>query len=292
MKTRIISALVGTVILLAVLCCPWTWVFGVAVAALAVMAVWELLHNAGASPSRMLQIGSCLFAGLEVLLCYRYAYLQSLPAADATHEALLAGWAAVLFPAAYVIYVLVIWLCIYKKIYVASIGLTVMLTFYVTLGFSSMALLRMSDWVAGGFWNILLLLVIPWMNDTGAYFVGTFFGKHKMAPIISPKKSWEGFFGGWVISVGCAALLAVIYNMVMNAYGYVISPLLYAIVALILAPISVCGDLLASKIKRHYGIKDFSNIMPGHGGVMDRFDSVVIIAPLLYILLSGIPMLL
>ena len=108
---------------------------------------------------------------------------------------------------------------------------------------------------------------------------GVFFGKHKMAPVISPKKTWEGFFGGWVISVGLTVLYGVICNAVMDAQ--VLDLMMLAVMAVVLAPLSVAGDLLASMVKRRTGIKDYGNIMPGHGGVMDRFDSVVFIAPLL-----------
>ena len=121
-------------------------------------------------------------------------------------------------------------------------------------------------------------MVISWMSDTGAYFTGVCFGKHKMAPVISPKKTGEGFFGGWVISVGLTVLYGVICNAIVGTTVFSL-PML-AIMAAVLAPVSVAGDLVASLIKRRTGIKDYGNIMPGHGGVMDRFDSVSFIAPL------------
>ena len=86
------------------------------------------------------------------------------------------------------------------------------------------------------------------------------------------------------MSIGCAALFGVLYQLITGV-SLSVSPLWMAVLAIPLAPLSVCGDLLASKIKRHYGIKDYGNIMPGHGGVMDRFDSVIVIAPLLWLLL-------
>ncbi len=292
MKTRIISALLGTVILFAVLFCPWTWVFAVAVALLAAIAVWELLHNTGAVPGKSLPCVSMLIAACEVLLIYCCQLIDNMDIAFdevgwATHK--LIDNAVILLPIVYLLFVTVWWLCMRKRVKAPAIGYAVLLTAYATLGFTSMVLLRLFGTGNDGLWYILLLLIIPFMSDTGAYFVGTFFGKHKMAPIISPKKSWEGFFGGWVFSILCAALLGVLYNALMNQYGLYAKPLLNAAIAAVLAPISVCGDLLASKIKRHYGIKDYGNLMPGHGGVMDRFDSVLIIAPLLFIFTISYP---
>ncbi len=260
MKTRIISAAVGTVVLLLVLFCPWTWVFTAAAAALAAVAVWELAHNTGAVKSRLFILGSMVFAAAgTVLMTVQWRYTL-----------LLAG--------GYGLFAMLTMLARHDKVSVSAGCFGAMMTLYVTLGFGSVAALREFDGATIGLWNILLLLVIPFMSDTGAYFIGTFFGKHRMAPVISPKKSWEGFFGGWLVSVGCAALLAVI----AGAFSIKADPLTFALIAAVLAPISVCGDLLASVIKRQYGIKDYGNIMPGHGGVMDRFDSVLMIAPLLY----------
>ncbi len=290
MRTRIISALVGTVVLLLVLFCPWTWVFALAAAVLAAIAVWELLHNTGAVTGKLPVIGGMMFALIQVLVVYRYMDIIRLgDSLDETGFAAqkLLGSIILLLPAAFLLFVAVWWLCMRRKVKPAAVGFAVLATAYTTVGFSSVVLLRILNGEVGGLWNILLLLVIPFMSDTGAYFVGTFFGKHKMAPVISPKKSWEGFFGGWAISIGCAALLAVIYGVITEQDGYSVVVWVYAALAAILAPISVCGDLLASMIKRHYGIKDYGNLMPGHGGVMDRFDSVLIVAPLLYVLVAN-----
>ena len=158
------------------------------------------------------------------------------------------------------------------------------LTLYATIGFLALVRLRLME---NGLAYVLLPMVISWMSDTGAYFTGSLFGKHKMAPVISPKKTWEGFFGGWAISVGCTALFGVLYQWI-GQVQLEISPWQMAVLAVLLAPLSVCGDLLASKIKRQYNIKDYGNIMPGHGGVMDRFDSVILIAPILYMVLFAV----
>ncbi len=254
MRTRIISALVGTVVLLAVLFCPWVWVFGLVVAVAAGLATYELLNNTGIVKSKWMIWGSVIFAALETLLMSFAFYVRL-------------RWTTLLI-AVYGLFALVLFLIFRKSFVWKGFGLTL----YATIGFGAVGCLRMVGLV-----YVLLPLVIAWMSDTGAYFTGVCFGKHKMAPVISPKKTWEGFFGGWVISIGLTVLYGVICNAVM---GSMFNLLLLAVTALVLAPLSVVGDLLASMVKRRTGIKDYGNIMPGHGGVMDRFDSVVFIAPM------------
>lgn len=278
MKTRIISAAVGVVLLLAVLFCPFPFVFGSFAAILACVAVWELLHNTGYVKPLSVTVVSMAFAVVQVSFFYR------IPA-----EKIDKVWFAYLFMLfVYAVAVMLLLLYNHASLQATQAGYAVFATLYASFGFASLAALRV---MAGGLFLIFLVLVIPWMSDTGAYFVGTFLGEHKMTPVISPKKSWEGFFGGWVVSVISAVLTGVIFQSVMPSLQ--VNLYLVAVLAAVLAPLTVCGDLLASVIKRHSGIKDYGNLMPGHGGVMDRFDSVVIIAPLLYvgvILLQSTPL--
>ena len=259
MKTRIISALVGTVLLLAVLFCPWVQVFALVVAAAAGLATYELLHNTGIVKSKWMIWGSVVFAALQTLAVSLWAY-----------GGVILGMAPIV---AYAVYVLILFIIFRKSFVWKGFGLAL----YATVGFGAVGVLRSFPMM--GLFFVMLPMVIAWMSDTGAYFTGVFFGKHKMAPVISPKKTWEGFFGGWVISIGLTVLYGVICNTV--AYSQVFDLVMLAIMAAVLAPLSVVGDLVASLIKRRTGIKDYGNIMPGHGGVMDRFDSVVFIAPLL-----------
>ncbi|MCQ2383149.1 MAG: phosphatidate cytidylyltransferase, partial [Clostridia bacterium] len=125
---------------------------------------------------------------------------------------------------------------------------------------------------------ILFVLIGVLMNDTGAYFVGILFGKHKMNPRISPKKTWEGFIGGIAVSMICSLLWATLWSI----GGFPILPILdhthwyWVLIASILLPImGDIGDFVFSAIKRHFGVKDFSQLIPGHGGILDRIDSVI-----------------
>lgn len=131
---------------------------------------------------------------------------------------------------------------------------------------------RMMD---GGAFLVWLIFLCSWGCDTCAYCVGMLIGRHKMAPVLSPKKSVEGAVGG-VIG---AALLGVLYGACVGA-GVVEYGILCAVGALI----SMVGDLAASAIKRNHEIKDYGTLIPGHGGIMDRFDSVIFTAPVIYYL--------
>ncbi len=129
---------------------------------------------------------------------------------------------------------------------------------------------------------IWFILVAAWGTDTCAYFVGCKFGKHKFTEI-SPKKSIEGCIGGTLGSI----IIALIYTYCINKFaGLSISYIYIAIIGMLLSIFSQLGDLSASSIKRTSGIKDFGNLIPGHGGILDRIDSIIFIAPFAYFLLS------
>ena len=144
--------------------------------------------------------------------------------------------------------------------------------FYVAVMLSFVYQTRM---LADGGVVVWLIFLSSWGCDTCAYCVGMLIGKHKMAPILSPKKSVEGAVGGVV----GAALLGVIYAAATQG------PMLeYAVICAVGALISMVGDLAASAIKRNQGIKDYGKLIPGHGGILDRFDSVIFTAPVIYFL--------
>ena len=281
MKVRIISAVVGIVVLAGVLLIPNPIALVIACAAAAAVAVYELLHNTGLMKQKSLLGFSMGFAAVEVLVCYYTNWLSEQIPASNTVLAFILQYLPVILLILYVLSLVIHIVIPAVDVTLESGEYAFLLTLYATAGFGCIALLRQLRNV--GLWMVLLLLVIAWMSDTGAYFVGTFLGKHKMAPKLSPKKSWEGFFGGWLISVAAAVglfFLRLHWLSGENLFGALI---LYILVALVLAPLSVVGDLLASLIKRKTNIKDYGHIMPGHGGVMDRFDSVMFIAPLLYL---------
>jgi len=136
---------------------------------------------------------------------------------------------------------------------------------------SALCWLHSSDSL-GPRWSLFAVAIV-WAADTGAYFVGVRFGKHKLAPRISPGKSWEGLYGGMA-----ATLLFALAARSMLHVGWPMLPLLL-LLTLITGLISVAGDLFESLLKRHAGIKDSSDLIPGHGGVLDRLDSLLAALP-------------
>ena len=135
---------------------------------------------------------------------------------------------------------------------------------------------------------ILVPFVLAYMSDTGAFFIGCAWGRHKLAPTISPKKSVEGLVGGILFAV----LGMLLYCLILNLGFKVQVNYLYAVTYGILGSFAgTFGDLCFSAIKRQAGIKDYGNLIPGHGGILDRVDSLIIVAPLVEILLAMLPIL-
>lgn len=147
---------------------------------------------------------------------------------------------------------------------------------YVPVMLSFVELTRMAE---GGEYLVWIILISSWGCDTCAYVVGMLIGKKKIFPVLSPKKSLEGCIGGVV----GAALLGALYGLFVT--GNTAQELgTFALICAMGAVVSMVGDLAASAIKRHRGIKDYGKLIPGHGGVMDRFDSVIVTAPIVYLL--------
>lgn len=150
--------------------------------------------------------------------------------------------------------------------------------FYVAVTFTCIVLLR-----GVGEYTYLLVFVGPWVSDTFAYFCGRLFGRHKLIPEISPKKTVEGSIGGIIF----AALSYIVFAIIIKVFFEpTVEPnyIALAFAGAVVSVISQIGDLSASAIKRHYNIKDYGVVFPGHGGVLDRFDSVILTAPVLYII--------
>ena len=178
------------------------------------------------------------------------------------------------FVAAAVVYVLK-----YPKYRTEHLLASVFSLLYLPVMLSYIYQIRISE---DGLFSLWLIFLCSWGCDTCAYCVGMLFGKRKLAPVLSPKKSIEGAIGGVV----GAAVLGAIYGAVVNNYMVMENaPLYFAIICAVGAVISQFGDLVASGIKRQHGIKDYGKLIPGHGGILDRFDSVIFTAPLIYALL-------
>lgn len=134
-----------------------------------------------------------------------------------------------------------------------------------------------------GIYLVWMIFISSWISDTFAYLTGVMIGRHKLAPVLSPKKSIEGSVGGIVGAALFGALFGVYLDSTLGQEQYV---MILAVVGGVGSVISQVGDLAASAIKRNYEIKDYGKLIPGHGGIMDRFDSVIFTAPITYFLIT------
>lgn len=162
-----------------------------------------------------------------------------------------------------------------KEISFVNIGTTILGLVYVALPLSLLTFLAFDTNNQYGYHLILSLFILVWLSDVGGYFAGINFGKHKLLERISPKKTWEGVGGSLVLCIIGSYLLSKFFP-IMNIYMWLVLGVLVCIS-------SVIGDLIESMLKRSANIKDSGNILPGHGGILDRFDSVLFVIPIVYI---------
>lgn len=270
MKQRILSAAVGLVVLVVVLSLFNTLVFNAAISIIGVMAVYEFCHATKISENKGLSAAAYLVT----------AVVPFIPRANEV------DWLpVVILP--YIGVLFCILLASHKTTRVEQLGLTFMISLAIPLSLTSAVYFRDTYGVTIGLFYLILALGGAWFSDTGAYFVGCAIGKHKMAPIISPKKTWEGAVGGILVCEICMLLVAKLFQLAVPQFQ--VNFLLLILMAPLVSVASIIGDLSASLVKRQFGIKDFGNIMPGHGGVLDRFDSVLFTLPLIWGIVQNHP---
>jgi phosphatidate cytidylyltransferase len=185
-----------------------------------------------------------------------------------------------IFISLFILVLLIAMIAEHPKYSIIDVCITFSGFFYVTFLLSHVLLVRQQP---NGYIYIWLIFITAWGSDTGAYFMGKAFGKRKLAPVLSPNKTIAGSLGGILFS----AVLCMLYGIFMNSLfsaGIHLIILKFAIIGIIGSVMGQIGDLAASSIKRYTGIKDYGNLIPGHGGVLDRFDSVLFTAPLVYYL--------
>lgn len=265
MKTRVLTSVALIAVLLPFVIFSHTWVFPCFMALLSAVAAYEILHCLGchtkwytAVPAYAVSIVFVLLTRLtdrflDVTVMISMVYLFFLmSAAVFSHGKFTMVQACQLFA----------------------------MTLYTTTGFLS--IVRLRDLEHGQF-IFLLAFLVPWISDVFAYFTGSLIGKHKLIPDVSPKKTVEGALGGVVFGTLSLLLYGFAVGAFFEAHPRYVGLLLMGVV---LTVVSQCGDLIASLLKRQYGIKDYGWIFPGHGGVLDRFDSIVATATFLYLLSS------
>lgn len=263
---RILSGVIGLPIVALILILGNIYVIDVVFSIVAIIAIHEYFNSFKENCKPVKWIG--------YLSCILIAFIHVIP-----REYLLttlALSASVMIAALFIQVVVTNMKTTIKDIMVTFFGIC-----YITFFLSFIALLH---GIENGKYLIWFILIAAWGTDTCAYFVGSKFGKHKFSKI-SPKKSIEGCIGGTIGSV----IIALIYTFAINKLaGLDILYIYIALIGALLSILSQIGDLSASSIKRTVGIKDFGNLIPGHGGMLDRIDSIIFIAPFAYFLLQFI----
>ena len=267
MKTRIISAAVLLPIAFLIIWVLPKAVCAIAVAALCALMVYELLHRSGLVQHTRLLVYTMLAAFMVPLW---------------SHLGMSRPWGQL---------GLVVFFCaifgemLYNHVKVRFEMIGFCLVAGVILPYLLSAIVRILDLYSGR-QLIIIPLILAFLPDSGAYFIGIRYGKRKLAPNISPNKSVEGALGG----VAAAIIGMMVYALVMDiATDREVSYSLALIYAVLGAAADIFGDLIFSAIKRQMGLKDYGNLIPGHGGVLDRFDSMTIVAPLTEALLIILP---
>lgn len=161
------------------------------------------------------------------------------------------------------------------------------MTLLITFSLSTLIDLRKITNIYSNFY-LIFALAIPWMSDTGAYFIGKFFGKRKLCPDVSPKKTIEGALGGIIFSIVVNVIICFLFSVFFFKNNVILNYQNAILICLIGSIISIIGDLCFSMFKRSYRIKDFGHVIPGHGGVLDRFDSVIFVVPFIYFIVKHI----
>ncbi len=265
MKIRIVTGLVAFALLVGVLLLPPVALYGV-FSVICALAIYEMFTVTGLKTHRELLIAAMAFGAVAPFFNQTFGY-----------------WLWTVATAVWVLLLMVVSLRKMDTLSIQDVGLACFLTLLLSIGLSCIVYCRTFN--EYGMFYLMLALIIAWGSDIGAYFTGTLCGRHKLCPRISPKKTVEGFIGGWVSSVLLCLAWVFIWNRCCPAGLAPVNYWQVALVAFVLSPLSVLGDLFASLIKRQNDTKDYGNIMPGHGGVMDRFDSLMLVGPFLYAIL-------
>jgi|APHig6443717497_1056834.scaffolds.fasta_scaffold05432_4 phosphatidate cytidylyltransferase len=267
MKIRLISSAVGIVIGILVLFFSDTIFLNFMIAFISVIMLTELFNANKCKNNKLGTYSSYVFAAVfPFLFLDNFVFLRKI------------------FVALFLLIMFISYIINHKKTTFEKIFYMIASTFFVGMSLSCVYLLRNISEKHGVVY-ILLALCGAWIADSGAYFVGTFLGKHKLCPEISPKKTVEGFIGG-LLSNGVVFVVINLIYVAFFAEGYKVNYVNTFVLGLICAVLGTIGDLTASLIKRQCNIKDYGNIMPGHGGLMDRFDSVLFVVPFIYVYLN------
>lgn len=235
------------------------------IALIAAVGCYEMLNNTGIVKKKVATLGAVVYSLFSVFAHLGYT------------QKLWSGLDSRFFTVLFAVFVAFVALKYHKDFGMPSIAAALSFPIVISYAFSSIASLYFAE---NGVFYLLLLLNFSSVCDTGAYFTGVLLGKHKLCPEISPKKTVEGAVGGIVWSLICSAILCFAFAKTHIMIYMLIATVPFCIVGM-------CGDLFASVIKRSVDLKDYGRLIPGHGGILDRFDSILLIAPVLSLFVQG-----
>ena len=261
MLKRIVTSVCAVCVLLPVLFFSNTFALPLGVAAVALIATYEMAKCMGLHRRIGLLLPMYMFAvGFPFLARYLRDFARF-------------GMVAFIAISGYLLYLFFLVIRSHGKLSFQSALTFFAVQLYIFVALS--AILCIHDYYNGGRFLYVLIFLGAWITDIFAYFTGVFFGKHKLIEDVSPKKTIEGSIGGILF----CALFYICYGLIIAHFFNVnVNIIFLGISGMILSVISQIGDLIMSVIKRHYGIKDFGKIFPGHGGVLDRFDSILAVS--------------
>ena len=268
MLKRTITAIVLTLVVLPICIFSDTFVFPAVVAVLSFLTVYEMLGCIGIRSRYCISLPAFLLAVAAPLSVRLFE----------SQYVFTSFYTLVMF--VYLVYLLACGVFSHGKIELELLCTAFTTVLYIITAFSAMILLRDRSF---GLYLLCMTLFGPWVSDVFAYLTGYLFGRHKLIPDVSPHKTVEGALGGVIFTSVAAVLYGYIlarFDVSISFVGYL--PLAFA--GAVISIVSQVGDLIASYIKRRFGVKDYGVILPGHGGIMDRFDSVIGVVPLIVIL--------
>lgn len=249
MKQRIVTGVIGGAVFIGFLMMGSIW-FAAIISILACIAYYELIKMSSIKLVSMPSIIGIVYIGAILLSSLNHFQ--------------------VMLSFVFLLLVLTVWSK--NQFTIEQAGVLFIGVFYIGFGFLTFIEARFNHGLA----FVLFVLIVVWSTDSGAYFTGRKLGKNKLWPSISPNKTIEGSIGGVFFAI-IAALIFQVTSMTFDNWGYVL------ILAFIISIGGQLGDLVESGIKRHYDVKDSGTLLPGHGGVLDRFDSILFVFPILYL---------
>jgi len=267
-KTRFISAvfLIAALLLVTFVAPKWLFTIAVAMLTFAVMRELTVVLRQGTKPS--IAITNYIFAALYMIV----GFLK----ADTANRAIF------LITILYIMTLLVFSVIDNEHIKFSDVCSSLFLVFYSVVFLMHLSFIRNLD---NGIALLFMAFIGAYITDTGAYFTGMLIGKRKLIPSVSPNKTVEGAIGGIVFTV----IGFIIYGIIMGNLGHTVNYFYLFILAVICGVVSQFGDLSASVIKRSFNVKDFGDLIPGHGGIVDRVDSLIFVAPVVYYFITFLP---